>query len=301
MLTAEQRAARANGIGGSDAGIIAGLAKWKTPVQLWQEKTGRVEPPNLDDNELIEFGNEFESVIGRVWSRRTGKKIRRVNRTIVDKEHSWMLGHIDFDVVGVNEGLECKQAGWWMRDLWGEEESDDVPLYYLIQGVHYMRIRDADAWNFGVLLGGNTLKKYRVERDLESEKQLIELESRFWDCVVSDTPPPPIKVEDLTRIWPKTGGVIVATEEIATLADEVAKVIEERKALEKREKELKLAIGTFMGVHGDLVDPADSSIVLATYRAHDEKRIDVDRLRRELPDIAAEYTKVSSVRKYLAK
>ena len=35
--------ARNSGIGGSDAGIIVGLNKWKSPFQLWLEKTGQVE------------------------------------------------------------------------------------------------------------------------------------------------------------------------------------------------------------------------------------------------------------------
>lgn len=300
-LTQEQREARAGGIGGSDAGIIAGLAKWKTPVQLWQEKTGRVQPPNLDDNELIEFGNEFEAVIGRVWSRRTGNKIRRVNKTIYDSEHPWMLGHIDFDVVGKNEGLECKQANWFMRDLWGDEDSDDVPLYYLIQGVHYMRIRDADAWNFAVLLGGNSLRKYHVERDLESEKHLIDLESKFWECVTKDVAPPPIAVEDLARVWPKTGGPIRATEEVTLAVEEFKALRAEVKERTTRMDELKLGIGAYMGEHGILIDPLEDSITIATYKAHDENRIDVNRLREEQPAIAAEYTKTSAVRKFLPK
>jgi len=300
-LTQEQIAARSKGIGGSDAGVIAGLRPNLTPVQLWQEKTGRIPPPDFSDNELVEWGHEFEEVIGRVWAKRTGNKIRRVNRTLYDKEHTFMLGHIDFDVVGKNEGLECKQAAFWMRNFWGDEDTDDVPLYYLIQGVHYMRIYDTAAWNFAVLLGGNKLMKYRVERDLDSEKQLIELERKFWTCVETDIPPPPIRIEDLARVWPTTGGSIVATEEIALAVDECAKLGEQRRELEKQEKALKLAIGTYMGAAGDLVDPADPSTLLATYRAHDENRIDVNRLREEQPAIAAEYTKTSAVRKFLAK
>jgi putative phage-type endonuclease len=300
-LTPEQKAARAQGIGGSDAGIIAGLRPNMTPVQLWQIKTGRIPEPDLSDNELVEWGHEFEEVIGRVWARRTDNKIRRVNRTLYDKEHPFMLGHIDFDVVGKNEGLECKQAAFWMRDFWGEEDSDDVPLYYLIQGVHYMRIRDADAWNFGVLLGGNKLMRYRVTRDLDSEKQLIELERKFWECVITDTPPPPIRVEDLARIWPSTGGSIVATEEIALAVDEAAKLREQRLAIEKEEKALKLKIGAYMGAAGDLLDPADVSVLLATYRANDVTRIDVKRLRDEQPAIAEAYSKTTSERKFLPK
>ncbi len=33
---------RRKGIGGSDASIILGLNKWKTPFELWLDKTGQV-------------------------------------------------------------------------------------------------------------------------------------------------------------------------------------------------------------------------------------------------------------------
>ena len=38
--------ARRKGIGGSDASVIAGVNKWKSPLDLWLEKTVQV-----DDNE----------------------------------------------------------------------------------------------------------------------------------------------------------------------------------------------------------------------------------------------------------
>jgi putative phage-type endonuclease len=300
-LTAEQKANRAGGIGGSDAGVIAGVSPRKTIVQLWQEKTGRVPEEDLSDNELIEWGHELEGIIGKVWAKRTGQKIRRVNRTLYDREFPWMLGHIDFDVVGKSEGLECKNGAFWMRDLWGDEDSDDVPLYYLIQGVHYMRVYDCNAWNFAVLIGGNELKKFRVTRDPEAEKQLIDLERLFWNCVLQDVPPPPMKVEDLVRCWPKTAGVVVATEELALAVGDYKALRAERKKLDTRMDELKLAIGRFMEQRSELVDPHDSSQVIATYRAHDERRIDADKLRREYPEIAEACTKIGTVRKFLPK
>ena len=38
------------GIGGSDAAVIMGMNSYKSPYQLWMEKTGQVEPPSTMKN-----------------------------------------------------------------------------------------------------------------------------------------------------------------------------------------------------------------------------------------------------------
>jgi putative phage-type endonuclease len=300
-LTKEQQATRLTGIGGSEAAIVCGLSPWKTPVQLWQEKTGRVQPENLDDKEIVRWGVLLEDVICDEYARRQGVKVRRLNDTRVHKDHDFMLAHIDRDIVGIPEGLEAKNASQWTIDKWGESDTDDVPLFYLTQGVHYMAVFDYEAWRFSVLLGGNELRHYRITRDLESEGRLIELERAFMHCVKTDTPPPPIRIEDLVLLYPKTHGTIRATEEIATLVAECARLAEERKAIVKRETEIKLIVGEFMGAAGDLLDPTDPSVTIATYRSHDENRIDSKRLRAEHPAIAELVEKTSPVRKFLVK
>lgn len=35
---------RSKGLGGSDAACICGLNKYKSPVELWMEKTGQIKP-----------------------------------------------------------------------------------------------------------------------------------------------------------------------------------------------------------------------------------------------------------------
>jgi putative phage-type endonuclease len=273
-LTQEQHDARAKGIGGSEAAAACGISPWKTIVQLYQEKIGEVPPPNLDDNELVLWGGLLEDVIAQEWARRHKQTVHRVNVTKVSPKYPFMLGNIDRRIVGKREGLEIKNASQWTNEAWGEPSSDDVPLYYLTQGVHYMHVYDYDAWNYGVLLGGNQLLSYRVERDSEIERQIIAQEERFWECVTLRRPPPPQKVEDLTRLYKKTHGRVTATPEILELVADAREINATMKPLKARLEEIKLQVGAFMGPAGDLFDPVDLSLLHATYRAHDETRID---------------------------
>lgn len=281
-LSVEQHDARSKGIGGSDAAAACGLSPWKTPVQLYLEKRGEVKPENLDDVEHIAWGKLLEDVIADEWARRNGVKAHRVNDPKISKQHPFMVANIDRRIVGKREGLEVKNASQWTNENWGELGSDDVPIYYITQGVHYMHVLDYDAWNYAVLLGGNQLLHYRVERDAEIEKQVIAQESRFWECVQTAKAPPPTKVEDLTRLWRKTHGRIAGSpeilEDVATYRELKAKV----KPLTEQLEVLKLRIGTFMGEAGDLYDPIDTGLLHATYRAHDETRVESDAVKKRL-------------------
>lgn len=300
-LTQEQKADRALGLGGSDAAAACGISRWKTPVQLWLEKTGQVEEENLDDKEFVQWGNLLEDVICDEWARRSGHKIRRENVSRVDREYPFMRANIDRNIVGLREGLEAKNSSAWLADEWGDDGTDEVPLFYLIQGAHYMRVYDYEAWNFAVLLGGNELRSYRTIRNEAVEASLIELETKFWDCVVNRKPPPPVNMDDLVRINPKSQGAIAADDQIQTAVADLWQVKQDVKALEKREEELKFQIGHFMGPNGDLLDASDPLLTIATYRSQKASRIDITRLRKDDPSTAAAYTVESTTRRFLVK
>lgn len=64
------------GIGGSDAAVIMGMNSYKSPYQLWMEKTGQVEPPDLSDNQYVYWGTKNEGNIADWFQEETGKKVK---------------------------------------------------------------------------------------------------------------------------------------------------------------------------------------------------------------------------------
>ena len=52
---------RKAGVGGSDMSTILGLNSFKTPYELWLEKTGRVEPEDISDKWAVVKGNALEN------------------------------------------------------------------------------------------------------------------------------------------------------------------------------------------------------------------------------------------------
>lgn len=178
--------ARALGIGGSDAAVIMGMNQYKSPYQLWLEKTGQVEPPDLSGNQYVYWGTRNESNIADWFQEETGKKVKRLG-TLRSKEYPFMLANVDRTVVGENAGLEIKTAGVRQYRKW---KDDEIPDAYYCQCLHYMAVTGADYWYIAVLLGGNEAKWKRIERNEEDIQHLIMAETDFWKLVETKTPPP---------------------------------------------------------------------------------------------------------------
>src|SRR5699024_10850639 len=168
---------RQSGIGGSDAGTILGVNKWKSKTQLFFEKTN----PELKqevDNEYIYWGNVLEDIVAKEFENRTGKRVRRDNRMLRHPEHDFMLANMDRVVVGEKALLECKTTSQYNKDLW---EGDDIPAQYLCQVQHYMAVTGYKKAYIAVLLGGNTFIWKEIDRDEELINILIEAEKESWE------------------------------------------------------------------------------------------------------------------------
>lgn len=178
--------ARDLGIGGSDAAVIMGMNPYKSPYQLWLEKTGQAEAPDLSDNQYVYWGTKNESNIADWFQEETSKKVKRLG-TLRSKEYPFMLANVDRTVVGENAGLEIKTAGVRQYRKW---KDDEIPDAYYCQCLHYMAVTGADYWYIAVLLGGNEAKWKRIERNEEDIQHLIMAETDFWKLVETRTPPP---------------------------------------------------------------------------------------------------------------
>ena len=135
------------------------------------------------------WGQILEPIVAQHYTKVTGRKVRKVNAILqhADSDKSWMLANIDYRVVGSDEVqlLECKTAGEYGAKLW----KDDVPQYVQCQVQHQLAVTGLQAADVCVLICGQQLKIYRIERDEELIAKLIELERLFWHYVQSNTTP----------------------------------------------------------------------------------------------------------------
>lgn len=167
---------RNSGIGGSDAGVIAGFNRWKSPYQLWLEKTGQVEPEDLSDNEYVYWGTVLEQVVADRFCELTGKKVQRKGM-MQNNDDEWMLANVDRLIVGENAGLECKTANGFAGKEW---EGDKVPDSYYLQCQHYMMATGCEKWYIACLIGGNHFVYKEIQRNEDDINSLYAAEKAFW-------------------------------------------------------------------------------------------------------------------------
>ena len=228
---------RRKGIGGSDVGTILGLNKWKSPYQLWLEKTGQVE---LDESnsEPAYWGNVLEEIVAKEFTERTGKKVRRRNQVFEHPLHPFLRANIDRDVVGENAILECKTANSFLSKEWDGEE---IPMSYLCQIQHYMNVLNRDFAYIAVLIGGQKFIWKKIERDQELIDMITERLVEFWEINVITGMEPPIDGSDATAEFIKNHYSTEGTEEIS-LSSEYDELIESKRDLKKSEKEIQTQI-----------------------------------------------------------
>src|SRR5690606_7914020 len=128
-----------------------------------------------------------EPSVAAHYTKRTGRKVRRVTAGLQHPGHPWMLGNGDREVIGAPDVrlLECRTAGIHGARLW----RDGVPQCVQVPVMHQVAWTDKQAADVVVLVGGQELRIVRIERDEALIARLIALEKAFWDMVQSGTAP----------------------------------------------------------------------------------------------------------------
>jgi putative phage-type endonuclease len=304
---AEIEEAHKTGIGGSEAGTIAGINPYKTPLDLYMEKKGLVEPE--EPSEAMLWGLLLEPVIAEEYARRTGYKLVCPGRTLRHQEHVWMIGHLDAVASdnGNPIGLECKTTGQFSAKLWGEPGTDQIPEAYILQVQHYMAITGFAMFDVAVLIGGRDFRIYRVHRDEELIKRLIEMEADFWRRVQEGDPPEidhsPGAKKLLASKYPKdTGKELIATDQIVPIVAELQDVRGKIDKLEMVKDSCENRIKSYMGEASALLGEGFKITWKAT---KDSEAIDYKGLLTELnpkPELVKRFTTIKpGVRRFLAK
>lgn len=286
---------RTKGIGGSDAATIIGLNKWKSPVQLYLEKTGQIESDEAGESAY--WGNVLEDVVAKEFSLRTGLKVKRKNAILQHPEYPFILANVDRLIIGEQTGLECKTASEYLKGEWVD---DEVPAQYLIQCQHYMLVTGYQAWWIAVLIGGNKFVYKKIERDEEIIQFLIQEEKNFWENHVLANIPPMMDGSEastnlLTKLYPESKKSAI---NLPLEADTLIKDYEEAKEEEKQIKERVATLENRLKAMMKENEIGMASNHQVTWKTVTSNRIDSKRLKTEQPEIYEKYIKTSSSRRF---
>lgn len=193
-ITSESQwhALRMQHCGGSDVASLLGVNPTKSRYELWVEKSRKVEPRNLDDDERVYFGKLLEPVIAKAVAERTGWTVKAIRRYISGMPDSRLGGSLDREVYCPDRGwgtLELKTADYGVFRKWDAEEG--APTAYQLQLQAYLGLTGRSWGAIAVLVGGNRLEIYEYDfRPGLFDLILAEVEI-FWVSVENGEPPEP--------------------------------------------------------------------------------------------------------------
>lgn len=190
-----------NGIGASDLASAIGMSSFKTPLQLWKEKCGLVQPKDLSGNERVDFGNRAEEPLrGMFRLMHPEFDLTFTPYTILRREgaYDFLFCTPDGELVERETGrkgiYESKTATCLSRADW-EKWSCQIPKYYYTQICQQMYCGDFEFAVLWALLldkeGDGSLRAYHFERaDCQPDIEwMLPKAAQFWQNVKTGTMP----------------------------------------------------------------------------------------------------------------
>lgn len=315
-------AARREGVTASEIAAILGLSPWDSAFAIYHRKQGTLD--DGPDTDVLSLGRHLEPWIAERWAARRPYLDVVPAGLYARDDRPWQLATPDrllFDdtcacnatggelctcPVGDDEEpvalLEIKHSASW--DGWGDEGSDEIPVYYRAQVLWQMDAVGVDtAYVACLFLSSRTIREYVLTMDDAARADLAVMVAAAEDfrARLADEEPPPVDGSEATTAALQELNPDVEDTEVI-ISDALVREYRLAKDTEKAAKEcadtatnrLRLALGD----RKRAIDFEGAKV--ATRSVYDQNRIDVDRLRRERPDIAAAYSTTTTVDKITA-
>jgi len=289
---------RQKGIGGSDAAAVLGVSRWKSPLRLYLEKLGEIEPEQ--DNEYMLWGRKLEKLIIEHFVEATGKNVEKIDKILVHPEYPFMIANLDGYIPEEDAVVEVKTASSYKLDEWS---GDNIPVEYVLQGQHYLAVTGCSKVYYPVLVGGNTFFIKEMTRDEELINMIIDAESKFWHEHIEKRIPPEMTGsvdarELLDKLYPTAKeGLKVELPQLEETVNQLAVTQAKIKELEQLVDELQAKIKEQMGE----AEIAEIGSFVATWKPVTTERLDTSRLKKELPDVYKQFLTSSTSRRFSLK
>ena len=169
--------ARKKGLGASDAAAYLGMSKWKTNVELWEEKTGLRQAADISDKPYVQYGHDAEPHLRALFA--LDHPELRVTyespyKMIFSDELPFLYATPDGELeelsTGRRGGLEIKTTEIKSPRQWYEWKGR-IPQQYYCQVVHQFI---ATGWDFVWLKA--QIKWYTQEGDLRIDTREYHIE-----------------------------------------------------------------------------------------------------------------------------
>lgn len=239
----------------SDVPAALGLSPWKSPLELWAEKTGTVEAEDIGGRDAVKWGLRLERPVAEGYAEDTGRVVSMWPQHTVKRSSicDWLGATPDALQEAPefpNEGaLQIKTASAYKKSDWAEEP----PIYYQVQLQTELFVTGMPWGTLAALIGGQQLVWFdQTRNDRFLDAMLPKLEA-FWELVKTKTPPPVGGSESdariLAKLYAKDNGeeIFLTDPGLCQAATDLAGAKEKIKELEALETASKNQLVAAMG------------------------------------------------------
>lgn len=184
------------GIGGSEISAVVGLNPYMSNVDLWERKTGAVEPEDISDKPYVKYGTQAEPLLRELFKLDFPQYevFYEENNSFRNSRYPWALASLDGwlrDEKGRVGVWECKTTNI-LQSMQKEKWNHQIPTNYFCQVLFYMAVIEAD---FAILkaqlktefegIPYLQTRHYFIERaDVQGDiDYLMEKGAEFWESV----------------------------------------------------------------------------------------------------------------------
>lgn len=285
-------ALRKKGVFSTDCPVILGLSPWKTPLELYLEKTGQDEEP--PDNPYFRDGRMLEDDLAQLYREESGQAIEPFDEVGIHPNYPFIGANFDYRNE-FGEPVELKttgERGW--RD-W----DDGVPLQYQAQLMHQLAICGARRGHIIVWSYGKGTQIFSMERNEQLISTILERCSDFWLEHVEKKVAPQADADprSLAKLFAEASGEIDLGEDADTWAAQYLKCKEEEKKYKEQADFAKAELMKLVGSHerGHTKRYSISWPVITSYR------LDTEAILENEPLIKGKYTVVTRSRRFGCK
>ena len=176
----------------TEVSALFNLNPYQTEFELYHQKKDKV-VVNIDDNERMMWGRHLEDSIALGFAEKYKMKVEQFDVYMRDPE-TRMGSSFDYKIVSEEEPmiLEIKNVdGLAYRKNWIEHDEYNIepPEHIALQLQHQLEITGYNVGYIVALVGGNTMKVVRSERDPRIGKLLRGKVENFWERIKLGVPP----------------------------------------------------------------------------------------------------------------
>lgn len=259
---------RRKGIGGTDVAAICGLHPYRSALDVYLDKLGIA--PHVEDNAAMKWGRIMEPIIAQEVTAATGIQFQEAE-FLRKPDNEVLCGTPDYWNQYQRVLLECKTAGLRQAHLWGDDQTDEVPMPYLTQVLWYLELTGYDEAKLAVLIGGNDFRMYSIKRDDDLQAALVDRAMKFWRDHIETMTPPPLDGSDSAKAWLKQAYPRHTSETLETAtedqADQMRLVAGLKRDLEKAEEQYETAKVRLCDCIGDRAGLISSDGLKVTWKA----------------------------------